>query len=139
MQRGPKAKPPRLTYSIFRSDCHLPAMESADKRLRPVCACRRLSASNWVLKLKIPRRRGLKSRCYMSLVHGTLRINVRNSQSPMLAISSTSYAELRLCHASWTAAQQTLFQYPSAESHQHFPMDELTQEQALVTEVRSSR
>jgi hypothetical protein len=27
---------PRLTYSIFRSDCHLPAMDSADRRLRPV-------------------------------------------------------------------------------------------------------
>jgi hypothetical protein len=26
MQRGQKAKPPRPTYSIFRSDCHLPAM-----------------------------------------------------------------------------------------------------------------
>ncbi len=36
LQRDPKAKPPRLTYSIFRSDCHLPAMDSADRRLRPV-------------------------------------------------------------------------------------------------------
>ncbi len=35
LQRRPKAKPPRPTYSIFRSDCHLPAMESADRRLRP--------------------------------------------------------------------------------------------------------
>ncbi len=33
LQRGPKAKPPRLTYSIFRSDCHLPAMDSADSNL----------------------------------------------------------------------------------------------------------
>ncbi len=32
LQRDPKAKPPRLTYSIFRSDCHLPAMDSADRR-----------------------------------------------------------------------------------------------------------
>ena len=32
MQRGPKTKPPRPTYSIFRSDFHLPAimMDSAD-------------------------------------------------------------------------------------------------------------
>ncbi len=29
MRRGQKAKPPRPTYSIFRSDCHLPAMERA--------------------------------------------------------------------------------------------------------------
>ena len=36
LQRDPKAKPPRLTYSIFRNDCHLPAMDSADRRLRPV-------------------------------------------------------------------------------------------------------
>ncbi len=36
LQRGPKAKPPRLTYSIFRSYCHLPAMNSTDRRLRPV-------------------------------------------------------------------------------------------------------
>ena len=34
MQLDPKTKPP--TYSIFRSDCHLPAMYSADRRLRPV-------------------------------------------------------------------------------------------------------
>ncbi len=26
LQRGPKTKLPRLTYSIFRDDCHLPAM-----------------------------------------------------------------------------------------------------------------
>ncbi len=31
----PETKPPRLTYAIFRSDCHLPAMDSADRRLRP--------------------------------------------------------------------------------------------------------
>jgi hypothetical protein len=28
MQRDPKAAPPRPTYSIFRSDCHLPDMDS---------------------------------------------------------------------------------------------------------------
>ncbi len=38
LRQGPKAKPPRLTYSIFRSDCHLSAMDSADRRLRPVTA-----------------------------------------------------------------------------------------------------
>ena len=89
-----------------------------------LCTFQRLSASTWVLKLKIPCRRGLESRCYTSLVHGTLRIRVRNSRSCMLAVSSTSFAELRLCHTSWTAAQQTQFQYQSAESPQHFPMDE---------------
>lgn len=26
MQRGPKAKPSRATFSMFWSDCHLPAM-----------------------------------------------------------------------------------------------------------------
>ncbi len=36
LQRGPKAKPPRPTFSFFRSDCHIPVMESADRRLRPV-------------------------------------------------------------------------------------------------------
>ncbi len=38
LQRGPRAAPPRPTYSIFRSDYHLPAMDSADRRLRPVHA-----------------------------------------------------------------------------------------------------
>jgi hypothetical protein len=36
LQPGPKAKPPRLTYSIFPNDCHLPTMDSADRRFRPV-------------------------------------------------------------------------------------------------------
>jgi hypothetical protein len=38
-QRSPAAKPPRPTDSIVRSDCHLPAMDSADRRARPVSAC----------------------------------------------------------------------------------------------------
>ncbi len=29
-------RPSRLTYTIFRSDGHLPAMYSADRQLRPV-------------------------------------------------------------------------------------------------------
>jgi hypothetical protein len=36
LRRGPKAKPPCPTYSIFGSDCLLPALDSADRRLRPV-------------------------------------------------------------------------------------------------------
>ncbi len=48
MQRGPKAKPPRLTYSILRSDGHLPAMDSADRRLRPVAL---LCESTWQERL----------------------------------------------------------------------------------------
>jgi hypothetical protein len=40
LQRGPKAKLPRTTYSIFRSDCHLPItgimIDLADRQLRPV-------------------------------------------------------------------------------------------------------
>ncbi len=34
LQRGPKAKAPRLTFSIFLGDCHIPAMDSADRRLQ---------------------------------------------------------------------------------------------------------
>jgi hypothetical protein len=48
LQRGTKAKPPRPTCSIFRRNCHLPAMYSADKRLRPVTSgstCRMLRRS----------------------------------------------------------------------------------------------
>ncbi len=41
LQRGPKAKTPRPTYSIFRvrGDCHLPAIDTADRRLRLVLTC----------------------------------------------------------------------------------------------------
>jgi hypothetical protein len=38
MQRGPKANQPRPTDSIPRSICHLPAIVSADMRLRPWAA-----------------------------------------------------------------------------------------------------
>ncbi len=31
-----RPRQPRPTYSIFRCDCHLPAMDSADRLLRPV-------------------------------------------------------------------------------------------------------
>ncbi len=36
LQRCPKAKPPRPTNLIIPSDCHLPAIDSSDGRLRPV-------------------------------------------------------------------------------------------------------
>ncbi len=36
MQQGPKTKPLRRTYSIFWSDNHLPAMDSAERWSRPV-------------------------------------------------------------------------------------------------------
>ncbi len=36
LQRGPEVKPPHPTYSISRSDCHLPATGTADRWLRLV-------------------------------------------------------------------------------------------------------
>ncbi len=35
LQRDPKAAPPRPAQSIFLSNCHLPAMDLPDRRLRP--------------------------------------------------------------------------------------------------------
>ncbi len=55
MQRGPKAARPRLTYSIFRSDCHLPAMDSADRRLRPVQETASLCSLEFLGRRESPR------------------------------------------------------------------------------------
>ena len=43
--RGSKAKPPRPANSIIQSDCHLPAMYSADWRLRLVSRYANIAAS----------------------------------------------------------------------------------------------
>jgi len=96
------------------------------------------SVSIWVLKLR-NLCRTLESRCYTSLVRGTLRIRVQNSLFCMSATSNTFYVELRSCHVSWLEAQQTLSWYQSAENHQRFLMEERTQEQVLATEARSLR
>ena len=101
-----------------------------------LCSFQRSSVSIWVLQLK-NQCRTLESRCYTSLVRGTLRICVQNSLFCMSATSNTFYVELRSYHVSWTEAQQTLSRYQSAENHQRFLMEERTQEQVLATEARS--